>query len=585
MSFPIEKIDVSQLDVVSQTLDIRRDMHAFVDYVANRSVKRTHRDNSLSKPDSKRLAKLMGDPRGLEQIQQNGYARWVDLVDSTALKLGLVKYDTEGSYAGYSSSEPTFSNNFVEIDEVACEDFYNSSLMEQERKILKSLIKDCDHCENEFFYWRWLDERTTPFTRSGCATGVLPMLDFAEIRRFIFKLLAQGEAGVWYSTASLVAYLKKKHPYFLIPKSPKMKHARRDPNRYQNFYRNSNTWDKKNWIYDTDKDAFEQVEGRYIERFLERLPFILKYVDIAYEPKTEVMGSSFTITHRGREDEPTINLVQGFRVNQLYLDYMHDKFAGPKVIVQPNFEIHIDSPIYPANTLSKLYPLTDIVAEDKITILRLNRQKVAAQLADDAYPYSESAELLAYLTELSDRPLPQNIVMEIEEWGSEVDNFILYDGFAILETPRKRLKQVDPYLEAKISPTLSIIKEPTQLYNVLEKAELLPLRISHTETTLTPIPDKAKTVFPKRKKERPKPKQKETLTLMRHTTITLHFPNQTALKVFRKALLDARCPIETDMSQLILTYNKQYEKQVNEVFKELRKSYKLTITDVTGGVK
>ena len=38
-------------------------------------------------------------------------------------------------------------------------------------------------------------------------------------------------------------------------------------------------------IHESDPDGFERVEGRYVERFLESIPLVLRYVDVAYERK------------------------------------------------------------------------------------------------------------------------------------------------------------------------------------------------------------------------------------------------------------------------------------------------------------
>lgn len=39
------------------------------------------------------------------------------------------------------------------------------------------------------------------------------------MRQFLLDLLKKCAPGIWYSTASLVAYLKTNHPYFLLPEN------------------------------------------------------------------------------------------------------------------------------------------------------------------------------------------------------------------------------------------------------------------------------------------------------------------------------------------------------------------------------
>lgn len=52
-------MDELKLIVFSNPYDLRHDLHAFIEYVWNRDVKRSHRSNALPRPDSKRLAKLI----------------------------------------------------------------------------------------------------------------------------------------------------------------------------------------------------------------------------------------------------------------------------------------------------------------------------------------------------------------------------------------------------------------------------------------------------------------------------------------------------------------------------------------------
>src|SRR3954451_13932708 len=113
----LESIDAAPLDVATGLPDLRRDLHVFVDFVRHREVKRSHRGNALSKTDAKRLAKLMSDPDAVREVEEEGYSAWIDFVDEVALRLGFVHYDTKGEYAGYSSHEPSFPDNYIEFRE------------------------------------------------------------------------------------------------------------------------------------------------------------------------------------------------------------------------------------------------------------------------------------------------------------------------------------------------------------------------------------------------------------------------------------------------------------------------------------
>jgi hypothetical protein len=55
--------------------------------------------------------------------------------------------------------------------------------------------------------------------------------------------------------------------------------------RYGNFHESKEAWGHEIDIRERDPDSFERVEGRYVERFLEGIPLVLRYVDVAYARK------------------------------------------------------------------------------------------------------------------------------------------------------------------------------------------------------------------------------------------------------------------------------------------------------------
>jgi len=136
----LDKADVSQLDLFDNTSDLRRDLHIFVNYVREREVKRAYRTNHLPKADFKRLAKLMNDESGLEEVADSGFSTWVDYVSDFALGLGLVDYDTKGVYIGYSSQSPSFPDNYVIVQDKVYDEFIKTALANQEQLIQNSLL-------------------------------------------------------------------------------------------------------------------------------------------------------------------------------------------------------------------------------------------------------------------------------------------------------------------------------------------------------------------------------------------------------------------------------------------------------------
>ena len=299
----LETIDVAPLDVVTAVPDLRRDLHVFVDYVRSREVKRSHRGNALSKADAKRLARLVSDPDAGRDVDEAGSSAWIDFVDKVAFWLGFIHYDTKGEYAGYTSQEPSFPDNFIEFRAKPYEQFLAAKAAKQESTLLELLIRQGQGSASEFYRRSELG-RLDGFNHWGSALGVMPMLDFTAVRRFLLGLLAECPSDLWLSTSSLVDYLKKHHRYFLIPAKPGFKNARDSSSgRYGNFHESKEEWGHEIDVHESDPDGFERVEGRYVERFLEGVPLLLRYGDVAYTRKPP--GAIF----------PSLGSLQAFRVS------------------------------------------------------------------------------------------------------------------------------------------------------------------------------------------------------------------------------------------------------------------------------
>ena len=379
----------------------------------------------------------------------------------------------------------------------------------------------------------------------------------------MLDILKGCESNVWYSVASLVQYLKSEHPWFLIPKKPRYEHpSDKLDGRYGNFREGKRYSDDYKTISVKDLNAFEKVEGRYVERFLEGIPLTLSYLSVAYDRS---------------EDEkiyPSMNKLKGFKLNQGFLRFMHKDIISPRVTVQPNFEIHVESLFYPAGILAELAPLADIVSADTVSVLKLKKKKVAAQLARD-----ESLNVTDLLKDISGKNLPQNVLTELEEWAGHSQVFTLYDGFALLEGDKNLLSAKDFTVE-NTTPSLRIVRSSEALFSKLEEQELVPILVRHPEKSLKPLPDKARTVFAKITKARPERKRKKTFTLRRKISITLYFPAKSLFEKCRKALIRQRVPVEVEPSANTITYLRQHKALVASTLKALGKDCVIHIEDI-----
>ncbi len=560
----LESIDIAALDVATVSPDLRRDIHVYVDFVQAREVKRSHRGNALSKSDAKRLAKLMSDPDAQDEVDKEGFSAWVDFVDTVTRQLGFVHYDTKGEYAGHTSQEPSFPDNFIEFRAKSYGQFLATTAAKQETALLELLVREGQGSASEFYHRSMLG-RLDGFNYRGSAVGVMPMLDFPAVRRFLLKLLSDCPSNQWLSVSSLVEHLKKHQRYFLIPAKPRFTHEREAQyGRYGNFHESKDAWGYEIDIHESDPDGFERVEGRYVERFLEGIPLVLRYVDVAYAKKPS------SIIH------PPLGCLKAFRVNDRLLRALEGRIAEPRVTVTPNFEVHVIAETYPASALSQLAPLCEMVSQGASIVLKLTKQKVAAARA--ASPDLDPAGLLRAL---SGSELSANIAHELSAWSEHGEKFTLYGNCCVLETDQD-LPAAEPFTVERVAAGIRLVRSPDKLFDELERRELVPVRIKHTDQAFALLPKNAPTRFPKGVADREKSREpKPHVKLIRITRVQLVCPDREVLDRLHHLLLECQCPAEIDRPNLTLTYSKQHESAVANAIRSLKTEYRLETDDVS----
>ena len=554
----IEEIKVTDLEVFANPADLRHDLHALVDYARQHEIKRGHRTNLIPRAHQERLAKLMSDPASAGELDEDGNSAWIEHVDRICWQLKFLLYDTEGVYAGYSSSEPSFPDNYVSVDEQRYERFLELPLPAQEQALLEVHLSN----PGDEFFTRGTLSRLDQFDAFGSGIGVVPTIPFARVRRHLLELVAHCPGGVWLSTASLVEHLRRNDPWFLIPREipAAARESGSRAGRYGNFIeRKRGDWGDRKTISTSDPEGFAKVEGRYVERFLEGLPLVLGYADVAYLKRK-----------RETEIEPSRGLLAAFRITERLRQTMRKEIPPPKVTVLPNFEVHVESLFFPAQTEAQLRLLGDLVQRGIVSVFKLTRAKVAATLAAD--PEQEPIETLEAL---SGRPLPANVKEELADWAGHSEKFILYEGFGLLEGQRQA--GMDPYVFEAISPNLALVREPEKLYQSLEAAELVPIRIRHADQALAAPTGIKSCLAPAASPQRPP--VKKPLKLKRSVRTTLSFPAAEAHEAFVKLLLEAKCVVPIDPRALTVTYPEKAEPLIKECLKKFGQQYALAVED------
>ena len=304
-----------------------------------------------------------------------------------------------------------------------------------------------------------------------------------------------------------------------------------------------------------------------MERFLEGIPLTLGYIEVAYGEKA---GSN----KKGEELFPALNKLKAFRLKPHFFHLMNGKIAEPKVTVQPNFEIHVESEFYPAHTMEALIPLANVVSDDTAIILKLEKKKVTSEIVVD-----DNLDVIKLLKHLSGKNLPQNVVIELEEWAGQSDMFTLYDGFGLLEGNVK-LALVNKFTVEQIAPNLRIVKKPNELFSELEQAEVVPLKAQHQQNVFSTLPKIAKTVFRTTTPKKPTKAKRKQVTLSKQTTVSLYFPDKELLEIFREDLLKLRCPLEVNTTKQTISFPQSYEKHLKDTIKRINKEYQIQLKDV-----
>jgi hypothetical protein len=560
----LEEAKLTDLDVVANSSDLRYDLHAFAEYVRAHEIKRAHRTNQIPRAHEERVAKCMADPVMASKTGKSEESPWIAHLDRLSLTLNFISYDTKGSYAGYSSSEASFPDNYIKFNQAEYERFLHLPIPAQEGAILNAHLKNYGDSNNEFFHPAVLG-RLDRFHCTGCATGVVPLIPFDKARRRLLELLAQCPSGAWFTTASLVARLRECDPWFLIPKSLPASALKvwNYTGRYLNFDEHKRgDWGGGDRISEKDPEGFAKVEGRFVERFLEGLPLVLGYTEVAYtRGKTE-----FPI-------EPSRGLLPAFRVTERLVRALRNEIAPPKVTVLPNFEVHVESLFYPAETERELALLGEQVQRGIVSVFKLTRPRVAAALAADA-----ESDALGTLKALSGRDLPGNVEQELREWAGHSEKFILFEGYGLLEGAREEAGGVAPFVAEAISPDFALVRSPEAIYRHLESAEQAPLRIQHAENALAAPPGARSRLAPAAPPTRAP--ARKLLKLKRSVQTTLWFADAEAHAAFCKLLLDAKCVVPTDRRALTVSFARKAEPVVKECLKQFSQEYAVRIEDI-----
>jgi hypothetical protein len=393
---PID-IDVVNGKIISNHRNFFRDFSGYVRYAQDREMKRTHRRNRIAKTDLKNLTNLLN----LENTEDDSNF-WLDFIDDTAYNLKMIEYFVEGVYQGYSSSEPSYPDNFITVNDSVIDNMLALPVQEQVNLIIGKVINTYKYDNNEMMNRNVLISTVDSFDYHGCATHILPTLDFSRVRRYLFTFLKKLECGKWYAISDFVAWIKNENPNFFIPKNTK--------ERYGNFYERQKNVYSRTIVDENAPGAFERVEGRFIERFLAYIPFYFGFISFV---QGEDLYPQIT---------PSYGTIKAFKLTATFGQFLNNALKEPSVTLLPTHEFIIDSIIYPEKSIAGLLPIADLKKSDQSVIFKLNKKKASQYSAD-----CPSINLENYIRSSISNQIPANVLADLKEWDIFLSAFILYD--------------------------------------------------------------------------------------------------------------------------------------------------------------
>ena len=482
---------------LASALNLRRDLYLFVDFVQREGLKRAHRTNGVPKGPALKLTKILSWAPESGWVQENGEGLYSDLISRLARSLGIVDFDVKGTYAGYSSTEASYPDNEIEVKTQRFREWLASDPLTKEREILDKLAETMD---NEFFNASELFPYEDRFAGFGCATGPASRMKLPAIRKQLLAMLAELPANVWLPVTGLIEHVKATAPDLILaprlcqrPLDEWEERARKRGNksvqhldeRYQNFTEATGTeWPTRKETTLTEKtpDVFRRVEGRYLQYFLQQVPYLCGFVDLAMLTAEQPRKSRRRDRSNPDELSPPLDCVGAFRITPRLRQVVQGDPALQRVglTVLPNFDVLVEAPSWPDAQLAALSPWCVRLKEDGPThLLRLDRKKALTCLASQPSPPS----LRSTLAQMSDKPLPANVATELDAWCGHAQKLTLYENVTLVEVRGELRGEVRAELGQLVIDDrpkgFLLASDGTRALSVLEQRQRVPQEVRH----------------------------------------------------------------------------------------------------------
>jgi hypothetical protein len=230
----------------------------------------------------------------------------------------------------------------------------------------------------------------------------------------------------------------------------------------------------------TEKEGWDKVEVALINHIIAGPLYWLGLVELGYDEA------------QPDDDFHTRKRISYYRLTE-YGEWLINKKARPKVsaeseatvLVQPNFELMVMGRAADS-LLMNLDLFCQVVNEQEYTTtFRISRQSVYAA---QKLGWSVS-RILAYLEEITHKPVPQNVRRSLEEWGALQERVTIRQKVQLVHTADTAVADeiaANPAFATwrRIAPTAFLTDDvPDKLSQALEQAHWIPLRTPARETS------------------------------------------------------------------------------------------------------
>jgi hypothetical protein len=316
-------------------------------------------------------------------------------------------------------------------------------------------------------------------------------------------------------------------------------------------------------ITEQTPDAFCRVEGRYLQYFLQEIPMLCGFVDLALAKEgKQNLWPPLASVHAVRCSRRLQQTIKGDRT-----------LNDVAVTVLPNFDVVVEAPTWPDRELDQLMPYCIMVKEDSLChLLRLDRKQVLSTVA----AVSNAPPLKQRLEQLVTKPLPANVATEIDAWCGHAQKLTIFEDVALVELRGGEPNQVRQELGALVldaqSENFVVTKDEEKTISVLEQRQRVPRVVQHApdrfgdcdgvfakRATRTKVSPKA----PTRKKV-----QLERADLVGYTSTSTEF-----LNALEKAIGDKGCECWHFKQDGLLVVDAAELPEVRTILKRLGEQY------------